>query len=87
MTYWLLTTEYPPFYGGGISTYCGITAAMLAGEGHGVTVFVSDNSVDNVVVATQAGVRLVRFKPDAGKYSAFIGHATEVSYGLSLIHI
>ena len=33
LKYWLLTTEYPPFFGGGIGTYCAITAKMLAEEG------------------------------------------------------
>jgi glycogen(starch) synthase len=38
MKIWLLTSEYPPMYGGGISTYCHETAVALAAYGHDITV-------------------------------------------------
>ncbi len=40
MNYWLVTTEFPPDSGGGISTYCWHTAKMFAEKTHDVTVFV-----------------------------------------------
>jgi hypothetical protein len=45
MKIWLLTTEYPPVFGGGIATYCIHTARMLTLHSHEITVFVSDPSI------------------------------------------
>ena len=52
MTYWLLTTEYPPFHGGGISTYCHFTAQMLSQAGHKVTVFVPDDAITGYSISS-----------------------------------
>lgn len=80
MKYWLLTTEYPPFYGGGISTYCFYTAKMLLSEGHAVTVFVNEASVKDVLVQQLEEVRVVRFNPDKSGANDFLGHTTNISY-------
>ncbi|MDR1712878.1 MAG: glycosyltransferase [Coriobacteriales bacterium] len=45
LTYWLFTTEFPPMYGGGISTYCYHTVEMLK-EDYRITVFVPDNELE-----------------------------------------
>jgi glycosyltransferase involved in cell wall biosynthesis len=78
--YWLLTTEYPPFFGGGISTYCHFTAKMFDQKGHQVSVFINDDSVTDVLVAQQEGVRIIRFNPSRTQSGLFLGHVTNISY-------
>ncbi len=80
MKYWLLTSEYPPFFGGGISTYCKFTAKMLSEKGHAVTVFVNDNAVRDYNVETLESIRVIRFNPSQTNSSAFLGHVTNISY-------
>lgn len=80
MIYWLLTSEYPPFFGGGIGTYCAITARMMAAKGHSVSVFVNDASVSNITIDERDGVRIVRFNTSRTGSSSFLGHTTNISY-------
>lgn len=68
MTYWILTTEFPPIHGGGISTYCWHTSKMLEEKGYKVKVFINDYSVRGVVTErVSAGVEVVRFYPNQDK--------------------
>lgn len=83
MNYWLLTSEYPPFFGGGISTYCYYTAQMLVEKGHTVTVFTNDATVKDIDVSTHDGVRIVRFNPDRTQTASFLGHVTNISYAFA----
>lgn len=85
MKYWLLTTEYPPFFGGGISTYCYNTAIMLSKNGHSVSVFINDPAVSDFVAEQREGVRVIRFNPYRTKSSYFLGHTTNISYEFSQI--
>lgn len=80
MKYWLLTTEYPPFFGGGIGTYCQFTAQMLSEKGHAVSVFINDAAVNDVAISQSGGVRVVRFNPSRMDASSFLGHVTNISY-------
>jgi glycosyltransferase involved in cell wall biosynthesis len=80
LNYWLLTTEYPPFYGGGISTYCYHTACMLSEKGHSVTVFISDKSVKSIQVEKLAEARVIRFNPSQTNAYSFLGDVTSISY-------
>jgi glycosyltransferase involved in cell wall biosynthesis len=80
VNYWLLTTEYPPFFGGGISTYCYHTAKMLEQQGHTVSVFVNDANVQNSTIVTYSTIRIIRFPATATKSSDFLGHVTNISY-------
>ncbi len=80
MKYWLLTTEYPPFFGGGIGTYCAVTAKMLSEKGHAVSVFVSDASINNIAIDQNENLRIIRFNTSRTKSSAFLGHVTNISY-------
>ena len=68
MKYWLLTTEYPPLHGGGISTYCYFTAQMLAGAGYAVTVFTQNESVDDFTISTDLNIRLIKFNSNRDGY-------------------
>lgn len=85
MKYWLLTTEYPPFYGGGISTYCHLTAAMLAENGHSVSVFVNDGSVADYLISFESNVRIVRFNPSRTKSYKFLGYHANLSFEFAAI--
>ena len=81
MKYWLLTTEYPPFFGGGIGTYSVTTAAMMAEHGHEVSVFVNDASVNGVKIEKKTDLlRIIRFNPSRTGSSNFLGHVTNISY-------
>jgi glycosyltransferase involved in cell wall biosynthesis len=81
LKYWLLTTEFPPFFGGGIGTYSAITSTMMANEGHDVSVFVNDSSVNDIKIDRKTdGVRIIRFNPFRTKSSNFLGHVTNISY-------
>jgi hypothetical protein len=64
LKYWLLTTEYPPEYGGGISTYAHYTAKMLSKNHHKVSVFVYDLRVKDVLVEYSENIRIIRFNPN-----------------------
>lgn len=83
MNYWLLTTEYPPFHGGGISTYCHFTARMLSEAGYTVTVFVQDDSIGDYVESSTGGVRLVRWNSNRNKLHGSLGYAARLSYGFA----
>jgi glycosyltransferase involved in cell wall biosynthesis len=85
MRFWLLTTEFPPFFGGGISTYCRITARMFAERGHEVTVFVNDSSVNEITISHADGMRLVRFSPYRSGASAHLGHVANISYEFAMV--
>jgi len=85
LNYWLLTSEYPPFFGGGISTYCAITAKMLAEQGHKVSVFVNDSSVHNIKLVGEKNIRIIRFNPSRTGSSLFLGHITNISYEFAAI--
>lgn len=68
MKIWFLTTEFPPFYGGGIGTYMSHAVQMFAAAGHEVTVFVPGE--ENIEQRQSARIRLIRFRPghdDLGK--------------------
>jgi glycosyltransferase involved in cell wall biosynthesis/GT2 family glycosyltransferase len=61
---WLLTTEFPPCFGGGIATYSGHVVEALAAAGHRVTVLVRDplwEGPDFKVDAWRPGATVVRF--------------------------
>ncbi|MBO9631667.1 MAG: glycosyltransferase family 4 protein, partial [Chitinophagaceae bacterium] len=80
MNYWLLTTEFPPFYGGGISTYCYFTTQMLAEKGHQVTVFVSDPSISRDVVTVSDNIRVIRFGLNKTGVGEVLGYQAFLSY-------
>jgi glycosyltransferase involved in cell wall biosynthesis len=83
--YWLLTSEYPPFFGGGISTYCYNTAKMLTEGGHEVSIFINDESVRESRVTQEDGIRVIRFNPSRTNSSEFLGHVTNISYEFAFI--
>lgn len=85
MNYWLLTTEYPPFFGGGISTYCYHTACMLTEKGHQVTVFINDRSVQACIVEKKKEARVIRFNPDTIDTRYILGNVAHLSYAFAMM--
>lgn len=84
MKLWLLTTEYPPQSGGGISTYCWHTARMFAEKSHEVTVFVpAHQSIARKIVQQQDGIRIVYIRADSNEQNSFLGWEAALSYEFS----
>src|SRR6266700_1503800 len=80
LTYWIITTEYRPLYGGGIGTYCYHTARMLSNQGHKVTVFIYDLSLSKDTITEDNGIRIVRFVPSKTGTHHYLGYTTFISY-------
>lgn len=86
MKFWLLTTEYPPFHGGGISTYCYHTACMLIELKIDVTTFIPDDSVsDYKIENSPEGNRIIRFNTNRSKIADSIGYSARLSYEFAQI--
>lgn len=85
MKYWILTTEYPPLYGGGIGTYCYHTARMLTQKGHAVTVFISDDGVTNYTIDHQESIRIIRFNTNRSNMGKYLGYVPRLSYEFAMI--
>ncbi len=84
MKYWLLTTEYPPFHGGGISTYAGFTTAMLARKDIEVTVFVPDDGITDYSVSKVPGnITVVRFNHGRNQLNQTLGYSALLSYAFA----
>ncbi|PSR26402.1 MAG: hypothetical protein C7B47_10825 [Sulfobacillus thermosulfidooxidans] len=80
MNIWLLTTEFPPYFGGGIATYCNITTQLWTSHGHNVTVFVVDDTQDHMSITTDNRVRIVRFPNHSSKDLETLGYTARLSY-------
>ncbi len=84
MKIWLLTTEFPPLSGGGISTYCYETVKMLTAEGHYVTVFTQDFSIQKRdVKPVDDRFTLVKFNPDKFYTAGFLGYEANLSFAFA----
>jgi glycosyltransferase involved in cell wall biosynthesis len=83
LKYWLLTTEFPPFHGGGISTYCHFTARLLARLEFAVTVFVPDEITEQYAISVQDGFRIMRFNPLTMGVPATLGYTANLSYAFA----
>ena len=79
MKYWLLTTEYPPQYGGGIGTYCSQWSAILKQNGIELTIFILDNQQNKFKETIHDNICLVKFSPYLKNTSDFLGYETMVS--------
>src|SRR4051812_39132823 len=73
-------------HGGGISTYCYFTAKLLAEANNHVTVFVQDDTVNDLVVSKEAeGIRVVRFNSNRDGLHAVLGYTARLSYAFSSV--
>ena len=77
--YWILSTEFPPQYGGGIGTYVWYTSRMLQTRGHEVTVFLCDINTAEEKVYYLEGIRVIRFSPDQSVAGEALGFQARVS--------
>ncbi|MGG4034634.1 glycosyltransferase [Paenibacillus cisolokensis] len=78
MNIWILTSEYPPDFGGGIGMYVDQVSTMFSEAGHDVTVMVRDshkNSIEN-----NNRVRVVRFQHMQGDFYSYLGYWTALAY-------
>ncbi|MEM7110594.1 MAG: glycosyltransferase [Bacteroidota bacterium] len=82
MTFWLITTEYPPMSGGGISTYCYHTAKMMAQNRHKVTVFIPNWSAKKASTSNSDSIRLIHFPVT---HYEFFGDEAGLSFCISEI--
>ncbi|ULQ56468.1 glycosyltransferase [Flavihumibacter rivuli] len=80
MKFWILTTEYPPEFGGGIGTYVSIAARMLRDKGHSVTVFLYQMGIASDRISIEDGIRIIRFPPTQTNASKFLGFNAALSY-------
>ena len=79
MKYWLLTTEYPPHYGGGIGTYCAQWSSILEENGIELSVFILNKKEKTFRETTQNNIRRIDFSPYLKNTSRFLGYETMVS--------
>ena len=81
MNIWILTTEFPPYFGGGIGTYCIETAKMFSQYNHKVTIIMPDEQISKLIEITDSEVyKLVRFKPGHGEIYSWLGYHAALSY-------
>ena len=84
MKYWLLTTEYPPLHGGGISTYSFFTARMLAEAGYAVTVFINDDSKTDFAITNETDkIRIIQFNSNRDGLQQSLGYTARLSYAFA----
>ncbi len=85
MRFWLLTSEFPPLFGGGISTYCAETAQMLSRQGYQVTVFTQDAGVSTIQEEkkSEPAFRVIRFNPRRFFTRSFLGYEAHLSYAFA----
>jgi len=83
--YWLLTSEFPPLYGGGISTYSVETAKMFSIKGDDITVFTQNFNIDKTQIKNIDSYRVVYFNPNTYFTKSFLGYEANLSYAFSQI--
>ncbi|RYY14545.1 MAG: glycosyltransferase, partial [Chitinophagaceae bacterium] len=85
MNYWIFTTEYPPLFGGGISTYCYEAARMHKTHGDAVTVFIPDDQVNDFELRQVEGIRIIAFNSNRSKLASHLGYMPRLSYEFAVI--
>jgi glycosyltransferase involved in cell wall biosynthesis len=85
MKIWLLTSEFPPLYGGGISTYCIESVNMFSFYGHEVTIITPDPKIKKIAVKDESNYKIVRFNPNEYYTASFLGYETHLSYSFSQV--
>ena len=79
MKYWLLTTEYPPQFGGGIGTYCLQLSSLFKQKGVELTIFILSSHEKGFKETVSDNIRKVEFSPYLKDTSGFLGYETMVS--------
>jgi glycosyltransferase involved in cell wall biosynthesis len=83
MKIWLLTSEFPPSYGGGISTYCNETVNMFCAYNHEITVITQDFQVAKLTIEERERYQIVRFNPNNYFTKSFLGYEANLSYAFT----
>lgn len=83
MNLWLLTSEFPPLHGGGISTYCVETAKMFSSYGHDVTVITPDFNISKLTFEKKEQYTVVRFNPSKYYTFSFLGYDANLSFAFA----
>ncbi len=73
MNIWILTSELPPNYGGGIGTYVDCASKMFAQKGHKVSIITFDDTEDSIEYQSD-NIRIVRFRHFEGEQYAYLGY-------------
>ena len=79
MNIWFICTEYPPDYGGGISTYVNQSAQTLSLLGHNVTIFTRGHDKDSISKENNR-LTIIRFKQEGDPIFGILGYWTALSY-------
>lgn len=85
MKFWLLTSEFAPFFGGGISTYCKHWVQILSDKGFHITVFLPDKNARAIEMVMIENIRVVRFCPYSYEQNISFGYETLVSFAFSQV--
>ena len=83
---WIVTSEFPPMYGGGISTYCNDASLAWASCGHEVKVITTHDSVETTVSVEQLGPKLQLIRVPVWtdkKVERYLGYAHLAAYSLA----
>jgi glycosyltransferase involved in cell wall biosynthesis len=83
MKIWLLTSEFPPLFGGGISTYCLESAKMFSSSGHDISIITPDPNAKKIRVENKDTYKVVYFNPENYYTSTFLGHEANLSFAFS----
>lgn len=78
MKIWILTTEYPPAFGGGIGTYVENVAKMYSEKGDNVKVILRDN--ENVRTRENENLEVCRFLLKYDKEYSYMGEIQSMAY-------
>ncbi|WKA47195.1 glycosyltransferase [Geobacillus zalihae] len=79
MNIWILTSEFPPSFGGGIGMYVDQASTMFSERGHKVTVLVRDDHKDSIEYPNE-NLRVIRFKHMEGEFYSYLGYWTALAY-------
>lgn len=85
MNIWLLTSEFPPAYGGGISTYNLETAQMFSSFGHNVTVLTQNPKANQLVTKRVNSYTIIEFNPNNYDTYSFLGYEANLSYAFAQV--
>ncbi len=70
-------------HGGGISTYCHHTVAMLSAAGYEMSVFVHDDSVTGYLIVQEQSTRVIRFNGNPNELRSVLGYTARLSYAFA----
>jgi len=81
----LLTTEYPPQFGGGIGTYCFQWSSILKQKEVELTIFILNKNEKSFKETVSDNIRTIEFSPYFKNTSGFLGYETMVSSSFEAI--